>query len=217
MIYQIADVLDEAELAAVSEACQRVSFEDGRSTAGSGAAGVKRNLQAVPEDAKGVLRMVKDRLARHPLVRAAALPKRFVRLTVSRYEAGMAYGLHTDNALIRGCRTDLSFTLGLDSGAGWAGGELVLVDDSGERAWKIEPGQVLLYPASYLHRVEPVARGVRLVVVGWITSRVRSAACREMLFDLYRSVRFERESNGKTEQYDRLERTRQNLLRRWAD
>jgi len=122
-----------------------------------------------------------------------------------------------NDLISKGCRTDLSFTLGLDSGTDWSGGELVLADDSGERAWRIEPGQVLLYPATYLHRVEPVKRGVRLVVVGWITSRVRSAQCREMLFDLYRSVRFERERNGKTEQYDRLERTRQNLLRRWAD
>jgi len=100
MIYQIAEVLEPAELAAVSEACQRVSFEDGRATAGAGAAGVKQNLQAASQDVQGVLRMVEDRVARHALVRAAALPKQLVRLTVARYEAGMNYGLHTDNALI---------------------------------------------------------------------------------------------------------------------
>jgi len=217
MIYQISEVLEPGELAAVSESCRRASFHDGRATAGPGASRVKRNHQAANQDVAGVLRMVEDRIARHPLVRAAALPRRFARLTVARYEAGMTYGAHTDNALINGDRTDLSFTLGLDSGMAWDGGELVLIDDSGERAWRVEPGQLLLYPATYLHRVEPVTSGVRLVVVGWITSRVRSAACREILFGLYRSVRCERERHGKTDQYDRLERTRQNLLRRWAD
>lgn len=217
MIYQISEVLGPAELATISQACERAEFRDGRATAGPGARGVKNNLQAATGEVKGALDMVRDRLGRHPLVRAAALPKKFVRLTVSRYEPGMAYGLHTDNALINGQRTDLSFTLGLDAGTPWAGGELVLSDDSGERSWRVEPGQLLLYPATYLHRVEPVTQGVRLVVVGWITSRVRSAARREILFDLKRSVRCERDQNGKTEQYDRLERVRQNLLRRWAD
>lgn len=217
MIYQISEVLGPSELTVVSEACSQAGFRDGRATAGPGARGVKNNLQATDRDVKGALEMVRDRLERHPLVRAAALPKRFVRLTVSRYEPGMSYGVHTDNALIEGQRTDLSFTLGLDSGKPWEGGELVLADDSGERSWRLEPGQMLLYPATFLHRVEPVTAGVRLVVVGWITSRVRSADQRGILFDLARSVRVERERHGKTGQYDRLERVRQNLLRRWAD
>lgn len=217
MIYQISDALVSADLAAVSEICTRACFSDGRTTAGPGARAVKVNLQASPEDVRGALRLIEARLGRHPLVRAAALPKCFVRLTVSRYEAGMHYGPHTDNALIDGHRTDVSFTLGLDSGEEYEGGELVVADASGERGWRIDPGELLLYPATYLHRVEPVTRGVRLVVVGWITSHVRSAARREILFDLDQSVRFERERAGKTGQYDRLERTRQNLLRRWAE
>lgn len=217
MIYQISDLLTPSELTVVSEACARASFSDGRATAGPGARGVKKNQQAAAGDVKGALEIVQDRMCKNPLVRAAAIPKAFVRLTVARYEAGMEYGWHTDNALINDQRTDLSFTLGLSSGSDWDGGELVLADGSGERSWKIQPGQLLLYPSTFLHLVEPVTRGVRLVVVGWITSRVRSAAGREVLFDLAQSVRFERERNGKNAQYDRLERVRQNLLRRWSD
>ena len=218
MIHYLSNVLEPAELAAISEVCAAAHFTDGRTTAGPGARPVKHNEQAARDaEVDGALSMVRDRMARHPLVRAAALPKRFVRLTVSRYAVGMEYGAHTDNALISGRRTDLSFTLGLDSGGPYQGGELVLMDHSGEREWRIEPGQMLLYPATYSHRVAPVTEGVRLVVIGWITSRVRSAECRETLFDLRRSARFERERNGKTEQYDRLERIHQNLLRRWSE
>lgn len=218
MILQIGNALDEIDLAAVSEAARAASYEDGRATAGVAARQVKDNQQARNDpNVRGALKLVVDRLGRHPLLRAAALPRRFVRPTLSRYETGQRYGVHTDDALIQGQRTDLSFTLALDSGAAHSGGELVLIETSGERRWSLRPGELLLYPSTQLHRVEEVTSGVRLVVVGWITSRVRSAACREVLFDLARAVHHERAQHGKSDQYDRLERTRQNLLRRWAD
>ncbi len=218
MILHIADALTPADLTAISESVRAATFEDGRRTAGAAARRVKNNEQARNDPAvHGALKLVVDRLGKHPLVRSAALPRGFVRPTVSRYEAGKSYGNHTDNALIRGRRTDPSFTLGLDSGDPYSGGELVMVETSGERSWTVGPGELLLYPSTYVHRVEPVTAGTRLVVIGWITSRVRSAACRDILFDLARAVRHERDQHGKSEQYDRLERSRQNLLRRWAD
>ncbi len=218
MILHIANALAAADLAAVSELARQARFEDGRTTAGAGARLVKRNEQAVDDGPlRGLLELVEQRLSRHPLIQAAALPKCFVRLMLSRYGPGMAYGNHVDAALIGNRRSDLSFTLGLDSGQDYSGGDLVLIEPSGERRWHIAAGELLLYPSTFLHRVEPVEAGTRLVVVGWITSRVRSAAQRELLFDLTRSVREEREQRGKTEQYDRLDRVRQNLLRRWVD
>lgn len=218
MIFQISDLLSASELEAVSEVARAASFQDGRLTAGPGARSVKDNEQAAVDSAvQGALRLVEERLAAHPLIQAVALPRAFVRLTVSRYQPGMHYGDHTDDALIGGRRTDLSFTLGLDGSEAYTGGELVLSETSGERSWTIGPGELLLYPSTHLHRVEPVRSGTRLVVIGWITSRVRSAEQRELLFELSRSVQHERENSGKTAQYDRLERVRQNLLRRWAD
>lgn len=129
----------------------------------------------------------------------------------------MTYGNHTDNAVIDGRRTDLSFTLGLDSGAAHTGGDLVLVDTAGERAWAIQPGQLLLYPANTIHRVEPVTGGVRLVVIGWLTSRIRSAEQRAILFELQEAIAHERAHGRRGEQLNRLEHARQNLMRRWLD
>jgi len=129
----------------------------------------------------------------------------------------MAYGSHVDNALMNGHRTDLSFTLFLSTPSGYEGGELVMEDSSGERAWKPEAGGLLLYPSTTLHRVAEVTRGARLAVVGWIESRVRSAERREILFDLEAAMSGEFDANGKTEQYDRLSKSFNNLLRHWLD
>src|SRR5690606_2195650 len=129
----------------------------------------------------------------------------------------MSYGTHVDEALIDGQRTDISFTLFLSSVESYQGGELVLEDSAGERAWKLDAGDVLLYPATFLHRVNEVTEGERLVVVGWITSRISAADRRELMFELEQSLREEFTSRGKTAQYDRLARLRNNLLREWLD
>ena len=113
--------------------------------------------------------------------------------------------------------TDSSFTLFLSDQTQYQGGELVLEDSSGERSWKLDAGDLLLYPSTYLHRVNEVTDGERLVIVGWLTSRVREPNQREILFDMEQSVRQEFNLNGKTEQYDRLSRVRNNLLRQWLD
>ncbi|MEX0615054.1 MAG: Fe2+-dependent dioxygenase, partial [Methylophaga sp.] len=136
---------------------------------------------------------------------------------LSRYQPGMAYGTHADEALINEQRTDISFTVFLSASDEYQGGELVLEDSSGERSWKLNAGDVLLYPATYLHRVNKVEQGERLVVVGWVTSWLRDAGQRELLFDLELSLREEFDSHGKTAQYDRLSKVRNNLLRMWLE
>jgi PKHD-type hydroxylase len=129
----------------------------------------------------------------------------------------MRYGTHVDEALINNQRTDISFTLFLSENTQYQGGELVLEDSSGERSWKLDAGDLLVYPSTYLHRVNEVNDGERLVIVGWLTSRVREPNQREILFDMEQSLREEFNLNGKTEQYDRLSRVRNNLLRQWLD
>lgn len=218
MILQIADVLDQATLGAVLEASGEAVFDSGSSTAGWAARSVKNNLQAADEaDTRAILEMVGKRLREHALIRSAARPKEWVRLTLSRYDSSMAYGTHVDNAFIEGRRTDCSFTLFLSAPDDYDGGELVLEETAGERAFKLDAGDLLLYPSTTLHRVAPVTRGSRLVVVGWITSRVRDAGQREILFDIERSMRAEHEARGKTQQFDRLSKTLNNLMRMWAD
>ena len=165
----------------------------------------------------GVLRLIEQRLQNHDLFKLAARPQQFVRLMLSRYQPGMAYGTHVDEALINDQRTDISFTVFLSASDSYQGGELVLEDSSGERSWKLEAGDVLLYPATYLHRVNTVESGERLVVVGWLTSRIRDAGQRELLFDLELALREEFNERGKTAQYDRLSKVRNNLLRSLID
>jgi PKHD-type hydroxylase len=129
----------------------------------------------------------------------------------------MAYGAHVDDALMRGVRSDLSLTLFLADPGSYEGGELVVESSAGEQAIKLAAGALVLYPATALHRVEPVRGGVRLAAVGWIRSFVRDAARREVLFDLDRARRRLFERHGKTEEVDLLHKTSANLLRMWAE
>jgi PKHD-type hydroxylase len=193
-------------------------FEDGRRTAGWHAREVKRNLQATRHGlADGVLRKIEQALLAHEVLVAAARPKRLVRLLISRYEPGMTYGTHVDDAMIDGVRTDLSFTLFLSDPASYEGGELIVEDSYGERAIKLPAGELILYPSTTLHRVEPVTAGVRLAAVGWLRSYVRDAERREFLFDLETALRQIHAEQGKSPVFDILVKTRTNLLRRWAE
>ncbi len=111
----------------------------------------------------------------------------------------------------------MSFTLFLSDPADYDGGELVIETSGGEEAVKLPAGSLFLYPATHLHRVEPVTRGERLVCVGWARSYLRSAEQRELLFDLDRTRRALFAKDGKTEAFDVLSKSLANLLRMWAD
>lgn len=219
MFMRIADVLDAPSLDAVRSSLDDPAlFEDGRRTAGWHAREVKRNLQATSRGlAGGVLRKIEQALLAHEVLVAAARPKRLVRLLISRYEPGMTYGTHVDDAMIDGVRTDLSFTLFLSDPASYQGGALVVEDSYGERAIKLPAGELILYPSTTLHRVEPVTAGVRLAAVGWLRSYVRDAERREILFDLETALRQVHAEQGKSAIFDLLVKTRTNLLRRWAE
>ncbi len=224
MLLQIANALPPGLL----KECQLLGtedglFADGRSTAGWHARERKHNLQARAESRVAtVLQQVELALLRHELVVAAARPQRIVRLLLSRYDEGMHYGTHVDDALMDGQRTDLSFTVFLSLPDAYDGGSLVIDEPGAERAFRMGAGEMLLYPSSTLHRVEPVTRGTRLVLVGWIRSYLRSGEAREILFDLERTIALLR---GKPDvlksecaaELELLLKTRSNLLRMWAE
>ncbi len=214
----IGPLLPPADLAAVQEAAAALPFGDGRVTAGLHAHGVKANDQAQPgAELEAVLAKLEAALRAHPLFQSAARPKALTRLIVSRYNIGQTYGLHVDNALMQGLRTDLSFTLFLSDPESYDGGALVIEDHFEARAIKLSAGEVILYPATTLHRVEPVTRGTRLAVVGWVQSLIRDPAQREILFDLDQAVDACFAAEGKSAQFDRLSKTRSNLLRMWVE
>lgn len=217
MILHLSHCLSEVDLEAIKATINDVSFHDGQSTAGRAAIQVKQNQQADMVEVAGILKLVEQRLHTNDLFMQVAYPQQFGRLLLSRYQSGMRYGTHVDEALINNQRTDISFTLFLSDPNQYKGGELVLEDSSGERSWKLDAGDLLIYPSTYLHRVNEVTEGERLVIVGWVTSRIRDPNQREILFDLEQSLREEFNQNGKTAQYDRLSRVRNNLLRQWLD
>ncbi|AOE50824.1 Fe2+-dependent dioxygenase [Kangiella sediminilitoris] len=218
MILHIEHAIEGGTLEAIVETIKKYDFLDGLETAGRAAKEVKRNQQLRLEgEQPAALRLLLNHLQQNNLVQSAALPRSYTNIMVNRYQSGMEYGLHVDDALMGHTRTDISFTLGLTPSDNFEGGELVLEDTTGERSWKLGQGELLLYPSHYLHRVNPVKTGERLAMVGWIQSHIRDSQQREMLFDLKCSMSEEFEQRGKTTQYDRLSKTYNNLLRHWAE
>jgi PKHD-type hydroxylase len=136
---------------------------------------------------------------------------------ISRYAQGASYGSHTDDALMGGLRSDVSFTVFLNAPADYEGGELVLERPDGEQSFKLESGDAVVYPSTSLHRVNPVERGTRLVAVGWVQSLVRRADQRELLFDLDTARRSLFAREGKNAEFDLLSKCLSNLLRDWAE
>ncbi len=213
----LSDALDASRVAAIRDFARDAAFEDGRATAGRYASEVKANDQAKAGRAlDGVLATVEAALGANATFTGAALPRRFVRMLLSRYREGQTYGAHVDDAIMAGARTDISFTLFLSDPDSYDGGALIVEDGLEARSIRLAPGEMILYPSTALHRVEPVSRGERLAVVGWIESWVREADRREALFDLDLALREVHAREGKGALFDRLAKTRSNLLRMWA-
>ena len=220
MILCVANVLSEAELRRVVSDLTETEFRDGRATAGWHAREVKQNLQAPGPASAAAAALVEDALRRNALFRMAAIPRRIRPILFNRYETGMSYGSHLDDALMgemAEARSDLSLTLFLSDPRSYEGGELVIESSAGEEPYKLEAGAMILYPSYTLHRVEPVRAGVRLAAVTWVQSAVRDASRREVLFDLDTARRSLFDREGKTREFDLVSKSYSNLLRLWAE
>lgn len=199
-----------------------IAWLPGKRTAGAAARAVKENLQADGADARtqALERFVVDALRRHPLFEIAARPARVSRLLFSKYEPGMTYGAHTDDALMGPgddkLRTDLAFTIFLAERESYEGGALVVQSALGDQEIALDAGDAILYPAGSIHYVAPVTRGARLAAVGWLQSFVPDAGQRETLFDLSVVRTRLAEAGAAREELLRLDKSISNLLRMWA-
>jgi PKHD-type hydroxylase len=222
MLLCIDQVLTPQELGRITDKLATAEFVDGKTTAGWYAQQVKNNLQVKSESepAQELNAIVFQALLRNPLFQMAVRPRVMRPVLFSKYEPGMSYGFHVDNAIM-GDRTpnrsDVSLTLFLNSASSYEGGELLIDTSIGEKAFKLEAGAMVIYPSSSLHQVKPVTQGVRFAAITWIQSMVRSTEQRELLFDLdtVRQLLFKK--HGKTPEFDILSKTHANLLRMWAD
>lgn len=221
MIFSIPNLLTPEELETIINKLEPADFIDGKKTAGWHARLVKdnRQLSRNASYAKDLKTLVGQALVRHPQFQSGVRPRAIHSILFSCYEAGMQYGSHVDNALMGSefLRSDVSFTLFLNSPSDYEGGELVIEEMDGERPIKLEEGSVIVYPSSTLHRVETVLSGFRLVAVGWVQSLVRDVGEREILFDLDQARRSLFETYGKTKEFDLISKSHANLLRKWAD
>jgi PKHD-type hydroxylase len=217
MFLAISGILTPAEVSALRDNAATLAFADGKATAGRIARQVKANDQATASPARdAILDKAKTAILAHPVFGAAARPRQMTPLILSRYRLGQTYGLHVDDALMGGLRTDLSFTLFLSDPDTYDGGALEVEDNFAPREVKLAAGDLILYPATSLHRVTPVTRGERLAIVGWVESWIRGGAEREILFDLDQALATIEAAEGKTPVYDKIAKTRSNLLRLWS-
>lgn len=224
MLLHIPRLLSAAEVAEARRLLATADWVDGRVTAGHQSALVKNNQQ-LPEEspqAQHLGRIVQQALARSTDFSSAALPTRIFPPLFNRYGEGMGFGDHIDNAIRahRGgvVRTDVSATLFLAEPGEYDGGELVVEDTFGSHSVKLPAGDLIIYPASSVHRVLPVTRGARIASFFWIQSMIRDDAKRALLHDLDRSLgRLRQRGLGAEPELVMLTGIYHNLLRQWGE
>jgi PKHD-type hydroxylase len=214
----------------IAHAPQGEGWISGLATSGKQSAQVKNNQQT-PENGRITAQareIVNQAISKSPEFMTAALPRRIYPPNFNRYaNEANTFGAHIDNALrhVSGTggylRTDLSCTLFLSDPASYEGGELVIQSAGGEQSYKLPPGSLLLYPATTVHRVNPVTRGERIACFFWVESMVRSHEQRELLYELDMTIMAQRTrelqaSGTESEESVRLTGTYHNLLRMWA-
>ena len=224
MLLHIREVLSRAQVQEFRRELLQGDWVDGRSTVGPQGAQVKQNRQLAELSPIGqrLGRVILDALAANPLFYSAALPLRTSPPLFNRYEGGEHYGLHVDGAMRavpgsdRCLRTDVSSTLFLTEPNDYDGGDLIVVDTYGTHEVKLPAGDLILYPSTSLHRVEPVTRGVRICSFFWTQSMVADDGRRAMLFDLDQNIQRLRARIGDSDEVVGLTGHYHNLVRQWA-
>lgn len=225
MLYHVPGVLKPEQVAECRRLLDSATWVDGRTSAGFMAESVKKN-QEVKFDhpvARQVGEMILGALAAQPLFMALALPLRVCPPFFNRYQGGETYGTHNDNALVNvpgtpgPVRGDLAATLFLTAPDAYDGGELMVEDTYGTHRVKLPAGDMILYPASSLHRVMPVTRGARVSSFFWIQSMVRDDVRRTLLIDLDRARSEVNRALPGSPAATQILNVYHNLLRMWAE
>ncbi len=228
MLVAVPALLSADQVARARALVEQADWEDGKATAGRQSALAKRNRQ-LPHDSEArrqVAAMILEALSTNGLFMSAALPRAIFPPLINRYDASESHGFgnHVDNAIrflpdgSARLRTDLSATVFLSGPDEYDGGELVIEDSYGAHQVKLDAGDMILYPATSLHRVEPVIRGTRFASFFWVESMVRDDGQRSLLLDMDAAIRTLAQNAGDQDPaIVSLTGCYHNLLRRWAD
>ena len=218
MNYLTHELLNSEELEILRKNLDKeeLFWEDGKQTAGKHAAEVKNNLQLKRDVnlSKKLSKLIIKKILSNDLIKSFALPKKIHGTMFSKSKSGMKYGSHIDNPFMSSGRADLSFTIFLSSKENYDGGALSIESFNSEKKFKLEAGEIIIYPSTYLHSVEEVITGERLVFIGWIESYVKSIEEREYLFDLDAAARSLLAKYGRSDEVDLIFKSYSNLLRR---
>jgi PKHD-type hydroxylase len=225
MMVHVPKVLSPEQVARCREVMVKAAWVDGRVTAGHQSEKVKNNLQ-LPEtspEARELGDMVLGALGRNGLFFSAVLPKQVFPPLFNRYDAGMVFGSHVDNAIrshatepVR-IRTDVSATLFISAPEDYDGGELTVEDTYGSHSVKLPAGDLIIYPATSLHNVTPITRGSRIASFFWTQSLIRDVSQRALLFDLDMSIIRLTQDHPEHPSLVSLTACYHNLLRQWAE
>lgn len=226
MLIHIPEVLTAEELTQCRALLADAPWQHGNITAGTQSSKVKNNRQ-LPDDCKASLQareLILQGLKKNGLFFSAALPKTIFPPLFNRYDGDTnTFGNHIDNAVRtvvatgQNVRTDLSATVFLSEPDSYQGGELVIEDTYGTHAVKLPAGDMVLYPGSSLHRVEPVTHGARIASFFWIESMIRTTEQRRLLFEMDMAIMALREQQGDNDPIINLTGCYHNLIRQWAD
>ena len=195
---------------------EKLFWEDGKQTAGNHAAKVKNNLQLRRDSDLSIKfsGLITKKILNNELIKSFALPKKIHGTIFSKSKSGMKYGRHIDNPYMSSGRADLSFTVFLNCKENYEGGALSIESLNSEEKFKLNAGEIIIYPSTYLHSVDEVLDGERLVFIGWIESYVKSIEEREYLFDLDAAARSLLAKYGRSNEVDLIFKSYSNLLRR---
>ena len=217
MNYLTSQLLIHEELETINKNLknQKDLWEDGKKTAGSYASKVKNNLQLNrnSEFSKKYVELIKRKILSNQLIKSFALPKLIHGIMFTKSQKDMHYGRHVDNPFMSSGRSDLSFTISLTHQDSYEGGELLIETINSENKFKLNAGEIIIYPSTYLHSVEEIKNGERIVCVGWIESYVKSIEEREYLFDLDAGAKGLLAKHGRSDELDLVFKSYSNLLR----
>lgn len=221
MILRIKKVLNDITVGQVQSLLNDAMFVNGALSSGSLAEKVKHNEELSLQSPlhQQLNQQVMSALVQNSQYQAAVLPLKVATAFYSRYQQGMSYGAHVDDAVMGPVsgryRSDVSTTIFLNSPEAYEGGELVIHTQYGKELVKLKAGDAVVYPSGSLHEVAEVTSGQRLVAVTWAQSIVKSTEQREILFNISQ-IRDSLTSPNDDERV-RLDQVYANLLRMWSE